>query len=191
MFGHRLETKRLVLAPPNEGAAKRFCQWFADLEVIRYLTRELPFQFPPSLSGEQEWLDDRADNGESIFWCIYALSGQKRLRHIGAIELSNIDVWNRRAEIGYAIGDKSCWGKGYAAEALAAVLSYGFESFGLEKIWLYVLEPNAASKRVAEKAGFSEWQVRRHHFYHSGQWLDAYYAEILREEWLQRQGSND
>lgn len=48
-----------------------------------------------------------------------------------------------------------CWGQGYATEALAAVVAYGFEALGLERLVAVVDEPNHASQRLMGRVGFA------------------------------------
>lgn len=48
---------------------------------------------------------------------------------------------------------KSSWGKGYATEAAAASLRYGFEKLGIKRIVGRALPGNLASIRVLEKCG--------------------------------------
>lgn len=55
-------------------------------------------------------------------------------------------------EIGYRYFFPS-WGKGYATEAASALLQYGFDHVGLERIAAVVHPGNAASKHVLEKLG--------------------------------------
>lgn len=47
------------------------------------------------------------------------------------------------------------WGRGYASEAVAAVLAHAFGTLGLSRVVADVDEPNAASIRVLEKLGMS------------------------------------
>jgi putative acetyltransferase len=54
--------------------------------------------------------------------------------------------------IGYAIGE-DYWGKGFATEAVLAVLRFGFEELGLDLISAYCYPFNKRSQRVFEKCG--------------------------------------
>lgn len=47
------------------------------------------------------------------------------------------------------------WGQGYAAEALAAVLAYGFERLGLEQLVAVADVPNVRSHRLMLRVGFT------------------------------------
>jgi [ribosomal protein S5]-alanine N-acetyltransferase len=51
------------------------------------------------------------------------------------------------------------WGRGYASEAAAGVVTHGFETMGLEKIVADVDPENAASARVLDKCGFVQVDV--------------------------------
>lgn len=55
-------------------------------------------------------------------------------------------------DIGYALLPEY-WGKGYAHEAVTAVLAYGKRKFGLNRIVAIVSPGNASSIRVLEKVG--------------------------------------
>jgi RimJ/RimL family protein N-acetyltransferase len=47
------------------------------------------------------------------------------------------------------------WGRGYASEAVRALLRFGFDELGEERIYARTDPPNVASMRVMEKAGMS------------------------------------
>ena len=55
-------------------------------------------------------------------------------------------------EVLHALG-RRFWGHGYAREAAAAALRFGFETVGLERIVGYVVPDNTASARVLEAVG--------------------------------------
>lgn len=57
-----------------------------------------------------------------------------------------------RVEVLYGIVPP-LWGQGLAVEATRAVLQFGFDTLGLERIYAGADPPNTASLRVMEKAG--------------------------------------
>lgn len=63
------------------------------------------------------------------------------------------DVHIRVAEIGYWLG-RPVWGRGIATEALRAVTAHAFTAHDLVRLEAHVFGWNAASARVAEKAGY-------------------------------------
>ncbi|PFG05399.1 RimJ/RimL family protein N-acetyltransferase [Bacillus sp. es.034] len=108
--------------------------WCLDQEVTKHLN--MPEKYPPfSLEETRAWID----------MCINKTNGyeQKAImtdegKHIGWIDLKNIDRLNKHAELGIAIGDKTYWGKGYGLAAMREMLLWGFKELGLNKIWLRV-----------------------------------------------------
>jgi RimJ/RimL family protein N-acetyltransferase len=57
-------------------------------------------------------------------------------------------------DVGYALFPEY-WGKGYAIEAVAAVLAYGHDTHGLQRILAIVSPDNDSSIRVLTKAGLT------------------------------------
>lgn len=58
-------------------------------------------------------------------------------------------------EVGYVI-KYAFWGQGLATEVLEALVVYGNEELGCEQFWVRIEERNKASRKVAQKCGFSE-----------------------------------
>lgn len=87
------------------------------------------------------------------------------------------------AEIGYWIG-KPFWGRGYATEAVQAVLRYGFEERELQRIFAMVFHRNPASCRVLQKCGMRHEGTLRRHQKKWDEYVDLVCYGMLREEWL-------
>ncbi|MEV4760376.1 GNAT family N-acetyltransferase [Micromonospora sp. NPDC049559] len=71
---------------------------------------------------------------------------------VGSIELRVTSAAHRRGTLGYALAP-SRWGRGYATEAAAALLRYGFDGLGLHKINATCDPDNLGSARVLAKIG--------------------------------------
>jgi RimJ/RimL family protein N-acetyltransferase len=82
-------------------------------------------------------------------------------RMVGSVGVFQVDWEVRSAEIGCGVrGDAR--GKGYATEALAAVARWLLTEGGMQRAWVGCHTDNAASMRLAEKAGFRrEGTLRR------------------------------
>ena len=73
-----------------------------------------------------------------------------------------IEPAHHHAELGYWIG-VPYWGHGYATEAAAAVLAYGFDTLDLHRIYASHVAGNVASSRVLQKIGMRyEGCLRKH-----------------------------
>jgi [ribosomal protein S5]-alanine N-acetyltransferase len=75
------------------------------------------------------------------------------------------------------------WGRGYATEAAAEVIRYGFEECGLQRIFAGCFLRNPASGRVLEKVGMQREGTLRRHQMKWGEPLDIAFYGLLREEW--------
>lgn len=95
--------------------------------------------------------------GEFFDWGIELIQTGKL---IGTCGIANMDLPNSTAEIGYVI-NPAFWGKGYASEALKAVISYCFENLNFNRVEAKYLLGNNASRRVMEKCGMRFEGIKR------------------------------
>jgi RimJ/RimL family protein N-acetyltransferase len=86
------------------------------------------------------------------------------------------------AEIGYWIG-VPYWNRGYASEAAAEIVRYGFEECGMDRIFACHFQRNPASGRVLQKVGMQYEGTLRRHLVKWGERIDLAFYGILREEW--------
>ena len=62
-------------------------------------------------------------------------------------------------EVGWML-DPSAWGLGYATEAGARSVHYGFEEVGEDTLFSVILPGNVRSEAVARRLGFAPWEER-------------------------------
>ena len=62
-------------------------------------------------------------------------------------------------EVGWML-DPAAWGRGYATEAGACAVRYGFDVLGEETLFSLILPGNTRSEAVAERLGFVPWEER-------------------------------
>jgi ribosomal-protein-alanine N-acetyltransferase len=99
---------------------------------------------------------DRYKQGSSVREAKYTLAVVQKSTEkvIGWCGLGPMDFDQTEVEIYYGLA-RDLWGRGIATEAAKALLHYGFQSFGVEKIVAIVKPENIASQRVIEKLGLS------------------------------------
>ncbi|HEY3286449.1 MAG TPA: GNAT family N-acetyltransferase [Gemmatimonadaceae bacterium] len=85
---------------------------------------------------------------------------------VGAISV-RIDLAQRRGELAYWIG-QPYWGRGYATEAVRAMLGFGFDRLSLHRLWAQHFTRNPASGRVLAKSGMRHEGTLRGHLIHRG-----------------------
>lgn len=89
---------------------------------------------------------------------------------------------HQRAEMGYWIG-KPCWNRGYCSEAAEALLKYGFETLGLNRIFAHHMSSNPASGKVMQKIGMKREGFLRQHVRKWDVYEDLELYAILRSEY--------
>ena len=99
-----------------------------------------------------------------------------------ARQVDNIDLGNRRAEVGYALG-REHWGQGYMHEALQALLKYCFETLDLRRLEADVDPRNKPSIQTLERLGFQREGYLRERWEVAGEIQDALFYGLLRPEW--------
>jgi ribosomal-protein-alanine N-acetyltransferase len=169
----RIETERLVLRPwkPEDAPA---LQRIASAKEIADGLISIPHPYPDGAAAD--WIAT-ADDKSGLRLAIVRRSDGAL---VGSIALS-IEAEHRRAEAGYFVGVEH-WGRGYATEALLAVLAHGFEELGLNRIYAHHFLRNPASGRVLEKAGMRREGIRHRHTFKDGEYLDSAVYALLRSE---------
>jgi ribosomal-protein-alanine N-acetyltransferase len=84
-----------------------------------------------------------------------APEGRLRRGWFGREEVPEGVAVSFEGELGYTF-DPAVWGKGYASEAARGVWDYARRGLGLEYVVSAILPRNAASRRVAQRAGARE-----------------------------------
>ncbi len=78
-------------------------------------------------------------------------------KHIGNCVYYDVDETKGEAELGIMIGDRSCWDKGYGAEAVTTLVSYIFQQTNLKRIYLKTLQANNRAQKCFQKCGFTPY----------------------------------
>ena len=78
------------------------------------------------------------------------------------------------------------WGRGLMPEALRAMIAFGFERMGLNRIEARCIAENAASARVMEKVGMTYEGTLRQREFIKGAYRDMKLYAILKSEYRPR-----
>lgn len=142
-----LQTPRLMLrrhVPEDAGLLYR--NFGTDAAMVRYSGWN-PYATPEQARETvQRFIDSYADP------CFYGWAIERERRMIGTIGAYDFDKEKNQIEVGFSI-ERASWGKGYAAEALRAVLEYLTTQEGIAHVTAWCASDNIASKRTLEKAG--------------------------------------
>lgn len=112
------------------------------------------------------------------YYCAVEPIGQRAL--VGFVRLAL--GAHSTAKLGYAIHSDH-WGHGYATDAAATLLGFGFHDLGLHRITAAVGPDNTASIAVLEHLGFLREGRLRDHVFANGAWRDSLLYSILAHEY--------
>jgi RimJ/RimL family protein N-acetyltransferase len=167
------------LRPIERADLPRFVAWFGDPEVRQHLALYRPM----GLEEEERWFEKNLEAGDTQAWAIDAReTHESTWVHIGSCGFHHIDWRNRSGEIGIVIGVRAEWGRGRGTEAVRALVSWGFRTLGLHRIYLKVFADNARAIRCYEKVGFRLEGRMREDSLHEGRYRDTLLMGILRAE---------
>jgi RimJ/RimL family protein N-acetyltransferase len=174
-----LETGRLILRPFRQSDAETV-QRLANHEKIS-LTINLPY--PYTLEMAQGWIQTHQPTFQKGHGVTYAITLKETGEVLGAISLMDVSKRSNHARIGFWIG-VPYWNKGYCTEAGKALLEYGFNEIGLNRIHTFYMISNLASGRVLDKLGMKIEGTQREHITKLGEYEDLVLVGLLRSEWL-------
>jgi RimJ/RimL family protein N-acetyltransferase len=170
LTGHRIYLREVRLSDVNEN----YYRWMNDPEVTQYLESRF---YPNSMEGLCEYVTAKLADRDNVFLAIML---KETDRHIGNIKLGPINWIHSLADIGLLIGEKDCWGQGYATEAIQVMVDYAFHQLNLRKLTAGCYHTNQGSAKAFQKAGFTLEGVRRQHYYSGGTYVDLVLLGLVK-----------
>ena len=142
-----IETERLLLREITPDDKEEMFRLHSNPEVQKY-TGEPPFE---SLEEMEEAIRARTNNYKKYGYGRWATFLKDGIQFVGWAGLAYLPELNE-IDLGYRFLPEY-WGLGIATEASEAILEYGFNVLGLERIIAIAMKENKASIRVMEKVG--------------------------------------
>ena len=142
-----LETQRLILRAPQADDIPRLVPLIGDFDISKNLSR-VPHPYTERDGHEfvAKVTETKRALGHDYAFSILRKADEA---YIGMCGIHPERGW----EMGYWIG-KPFWGQGFATEAGARLIAFGFEDLGAERLFAEWFHDNPASGRVLEKLGF-------------------------------------
>lgn len=175
-----IETDDLVI----RGSVFEDCEFFADWEsrpeVNRYLCLEddhsykaVVFDFVKSVQDPTKML--------------FTITKKPDDTPIGKIVLTKI---NHEADslnlTRVYIADQENRRKGYAEQAVRAILEYAFINLHMERVAIDRIEGDTATENLSKKLGSHEEGIMRHAGKREGKYVDFYRCSLLRAEYYNK-----
>ena len=162
----------------DEGDADDLFALFSDRQLLRYWSSG-PMTEVAQARALVARIHDHFRDGDLYQWGIVPPDDD---RVIGTTTLCAIDRANRRAEIGFILR-ASHQRRGYAREAVAAVIEHAFLALDLRRLEADVDPRNEASIRLLEALGFVREGILRERWCVDGEIADTLFLGLLRREW--------
>lgn len=175
-----LETQRLRLRPLTMRDVPAITR-IAGRREIADTTITVPH--PYTEDHAREFIARQTDGLRTGTFFAFGLEVKAGGDLIGVAVLREIDRVHEQAELGFWIG-VDYWRHGYATEAAKALVSFAFETLGLNRVHAHHMVRNPASGGVLEKAGLQREGLLRQRVKKWGRFEDVVILAVLREEWL-------
>ena len=155
-----------------------FYAYASDPEVARYVLWE-PHRSIGETRSFIRYLRSLSRAGCPTSWAVTLKETGKVIGTMGFIWYSDV---NRSAELGYSFS-REYWNRGYATQALKAVIGAVFRSLPVNRLEAQHDVRNPASGRVMEKCGLRQEGILRDRIVNKGEYVDVALYAILRSEW--------
>lgn len=157
-----IESHRLRLRPIVTDDAPSLLELFADPIAMRY------FPATKDMTATREWIEEVQCRYARDGYCFLLVTRKDDNAVLGYCGL----LWQKdvagvdEVEVGYGL-KRIHWHQGYATEAAAACIQYGFNVLGLQRIISLIRPENSASIAVALRNGLRcERNVHRWDYLH-------------------------
>ncbi|MEK5486971.1 GNAT family N-acetyltransferase [Lysinibacillus sp. FSL M8-0355] len=157
------------------------------IDVHKYASQEIVCRYqtwgPNTEEDSKEFIQDALDEARQTprERYVFAIIYQETL--IGSVEIMIRDFTNKVGEIGYIV-NPDYWGKGVATQSAQLVITFGFDTLKLHRIYATCDPRNIGSSKVLEKVGMTkEGILRENMLMKDGVWRDSFLYSVLKQEW--------
>lgn len=174
------EGEKVALAVLTPDDADACFAWYCDPAVRRFLSSQ---HIPNSAERSRRFIEEMNLSGSDA---LFGIVVRKTREYIGNIALHGIDLVNRNAFLGIAIGSDGRRGKGYGTEANRLLLEYAFGTLGLNTVYLNVYADNARAIASYEKIGFERRGAIPECFFRDGSFVDCVVMSVLKRDFYEK-----
>ena len=172
-----IRTSRLELRPHREADAGHLHRIYSRPDVAVYLLDE-PWLEETARAKVSERIAKTDLDGESGALA-FVIEHEQAV--IGDVVLWFTDRERRVAETGWVL-DPQHGGKGLATEAVRAVLDLAFDHYRVHRVTAQMDERNAASAKLAARAGMQHEAHLRQNWWSKGEWTDTVIYGMLASD---------
>lgn len=170
-----IKGNRVTLRPISESDTDNIIRW-RNKKIVQdnFIFRE---KFTPEMHNQ--WLNTKVKTGEVIQYIMIDEDGNP----FGSVYYRDLDPISKTAEFGIFIGEEDHISKGYGREVMHLFIDFGFNTIGLKKIDLRVIESNNRAYHMYEKMGFKLVSKEQQISQPSSETLKVIHMSITNQEW--------
>lgn len=157
---------KIFLRRLTEGdVTENYVRWMNDPEINKYLESRFSVQ---TIDSVKVFIQSVTNDRNYQFGIFVKETGQ----HIGNVKIGGINLIHKYADIGFIIGEKEYWGKGFASEAIKLATEFAFKNLALHKLWGGAYAPNIGSIKAFLKNGYVQEGIKRSQYLCDGKYVD-------------------
>lgn len=172
-----VKTDRLLIRGYRPDDVEALLEYYSDPNVVRHLLHG-PWDRERAEEQVAKRIAESGIDGPGQAWAVVVESDGLV---IGDVALWADDATGRRGEVGWVFSPAHS-GRGFATEAVNAVLRTAFERFGMHRVVAQMDARNTASARLCERVGMTREAHLREHHWNDGEWCDTLIYGLLAAE---------
>jgi ribosomal-protein-alanine N-acetyltransferase len=149
----RLETERLIIRPYTMEDVTGLYETLNDPEVLKYIPED-PISIQQANEAIKWLISNYKISIDANFKYSFPIISKDSNTYIGWCGIGYLDYDNSKTEIYYTLKSEY-WGKGYATEAMKAIVDFTFNQLQIDELVAVVKPENIGSIKVIEKLGFN------------------------------------
>jgi ribosomal-protein-alanine N-acetyltransferase len=177
----QLETRQLVLRKIESSDTKDLFHFMSDEGTVKQNLMP-PHKKIAETDKLIKTLTKQYDKRKQIRWGV-TKKGSDTI--IGITGFYNMILNDFQTEVGCLL-DKQHWSGGIMTEALAAVLTFGFEKMAFNRVTAFILPDNIGAIKMVKKVGFREEGLLKECKFCNDQFYDLGIYSLLKKDYLQR-----
>lgn len=174
-----ITTDRLDLTPATEDDLVFLQEGVNHPKVRQYIS---VFRTPYTEERYRDELWPAEHDGDGVSLLAVPTDGEYAADPVGSVQLYPLNETDGWANFGVWFHPKA-WGNGYALEASAHLIEYGFQNLRLHRVSATPMTPNDASQTLCRRLGFVHEGTTRETQFIDGEYVDVERYGLLSDEW--------
>lgn len=167
-FSKDLQTSRLMMRQVRESDDKDMFEYTSNPEITRFLSWEPHTE----ITQARLYISHLIENYQLSTCYAWAIELRDIKKLIGIVRIFDVSFTNKRGELSYIL-NPAFQGKGFAVEAIRAVIEFCIGQVGLNRIQARCTPANFPSERVIQKLGMRYEGTLRDYWINKGIFTDA------------------